>query len=185
MNFFKKCFWSFLPTLETTILINTSAKLVNHPASTSQKDAWTKHRTQTKTLLPLAKNTQNNRKENPNYVHAFTFHGSSHQKLFVNFTRKCSAPVVKKPFSFINDFDFGHNDFIIEELFVEHLCMAASKVRILFWIRFYVLFKVRMLQKGFSKFSFTWSVKWRLLLKSWNNHSRDWINNFPLCLHRK
>ena len=40
--------------------------------------------------------------------------------------------------------------------------------------------KVRMLQKGFSQLFFAWSVKWWVSPKLWNNHSRDWINNFPI-----
>ena len=31
----------------------------------------------------------------------------------------------------------------------------------------------------FPVLSFAWSLKWRVSLKLWNNHSRDWINNFP------
>ena len=48
----------------------------------------------------------------------------------------------------------------------------------------FCLRKVRMLQKGFSQLSFIWSVKWQVSLKLWNNHSRDWINNFT-NRHRK
>ena len=31
----------------------------------------------------------------------------------------------------------------------------------------------------FPVLSFTWSLKWRVSQKFWNNPSRDWINNFP------
>ena len=43
----------------------------------------------------------------------------------------------------------------------------------------FCLHKVCIWQKGFSQLSLTWSVKWWVSLILWNNHSRDWINNFP------
>ena len=71
-------------------------------------------------------------------------------------------------------------NFIIEQLFEEHFWMLLitskfySEIDSMFYYH-----KVRMLQKEFSQLFFAWSVKWWVLLKLWNNHWRDWINNFP------
>ena len=78
------------------------------------------------------------------------------------------------------------NNLVIEELFAENRFLKNTSTWLLLRSKFYsefdsmfCLHKVRILQKGFSQLSFTWSVKWWVSLKLWNNHSRDWINNFP------
>ena len=71
-------------------------------------------------------------------------------------------------------------------IFAENRFLKNTSTWLLLRSKFYsefdsmfCLHKIRILQKGFSQLSFTWSVKWWVSLKLWNNHSRDWINNFP------
>ena len=78
-------------------------------------------------------------------------------------------------------------NFIIEQIFAEHRFLKNTyawlllNVKVLFWIWFMFCYhRVRMLQKGFSQLFFAWSVKSWVSLKLWNNHSRDWVNNFHL-----
>ena len=78
-------------------------------------------------------------------------------------------------------------NFIIPQLFAKHWFLKNISEWMLltskFFSEFYSMFcyhKFRMLQKGFSHLFFAWSVKWWVSLKLWNNHARDWINNFPV-----
>ena len=77
-------------------------------------------------------------------------------------------------------------NFIIAQFFAEHRFLKSISARLVLTSKFFFEFdsmfcyhKFRMLQKGFSQLFFAWSVKWWVSLKLWNNHSRDWINNFP------
>ena len=77
-------------------------------------------------------------------------------------------------------------NFITEQLFVKHPFLKNTSAWPLLTSKFYSEFdfmfcyhKVCMLQKEFSQLFFAWSEKWWVWLKLWNNHSRDWINNFP------
>ena len=78
-------------------------------------------------------------------------------------------------------------NFIILQLFAKHRFEKNTSAWLLLTSKFFSEFdsmfsyhKVRMLQKGFSQLFFAWSVKWWVSLKLWNNHLRDWINNFPM-----
>ena len=112
--------------------------------------------------------------------------------MMVASTRNCylkkvfTHHLVKKLFIFLTNINFTINNLIIEKLFAEKRFLKKTSTWLLLRSKFYsefdsmiCLHKVRTLQKGFSQLSFKWSVKWWVSLKLWNNHSRDWINNFP------
>ena len=78
------------------------------------------------------------------------------------------------------------NNFIIAQLLPKYWFLKNTSTRMLLTPKFFSEFdcmfcyhKVRILQKGFSHLLFAWSVKRWISLKWWNNHSRDWITNFP------
>ena len=158
------------------------------------------HCIQTKTLLPSAKtpsyialiispndyDTTVNRKENANVLMLL---------MFLHFmeaaTSICS---LKKVFTTCRKtLEFFQwvclltiINFIIEQRSAKHPLLKNTSAWLLLTSKFYpesgsmfCYHKVRMLQKGFSQLFFAWSVKWCVSLKLWNNHSRDWINNFP------
>ena len=78
-------------------------------------------------------------------------------------------------------------NFIIAQLFAKHRFLKNISAWLLVTSNFFskydsIVFcyeNFRMLQKGFSQLFFAWSIKLWVSLKLWNNHSRDWINNFP------
>ena len=96
-------------------------------------------------------------------------------------------PVVKKNTLFFSrTLILTINNLVIKELVAENRFLKNTSTWLLLRSKFYsefdsmfCLHKIRILQKGFSQLSFIWSVKWWVSLKLWNNHSRDWINNFP------
>ena len=68
-------------------------------------------------------------------------------------------------------------NFIDEQLFAEHRFLKNTFAWLLLNLIHVLL--PQSSQKGFSQLFFAWPVKWWVSLKLWNNHSRDWINNFP------
>ena len=77
--------------------------------------------------------------------------------------------------------------FIITQPFAKHRFLKKISAWLLLTSKFFSQFNsmfcyhnFRMLQKGLSQVLFAWSVKWWVSLKLWNNHPRDWINNFPI-----
>ena len=78
-------------------------------------------------------------------------------------------------------------NFIIAQLFAKHRFLKNISAWLLLTSKFFSEFdsimfcyhNFHMLQKGFSQLFFAWSIKLWVSLKLWNNHSRDWINNFP------
>ena len=78
-------------------------------------------------------------------------------------------------------------NFIIEQLFAEHAwLLLTSRLYSEFdscsvTIKFACCRRENKLQNvALGKQLFlAWSVKWWVSLKFWNNHSRDWIKNFP------
>ena len=108
-----------------------------------------------------------NQKENANNVHSFTFTEAA--------TKSCSLKKVfticplwsKNPLVFSMTLILTMNILTIEELFAEHRFLKNTSAWLLLRSKFYseyysmfCLHKVRMLQKGFSQLTFTWSVKW-------------------------
>ena len=76
-------------------------------------------------------------------------------------------------------------NFIMAQLFAKHRFLKNTYLWLLLTSKSFSEFdsmfcyhEVRRLKKGFSQLFFVWSVKWWVSLKLWNNHSRDWINNF-------
>ena len=108
----------------------------------------------------------------------------------VRYLRKSSLTIChlwsKNPLVFSITLILTINNLVIKELFAENRFLKNTSTWLLQRSKFYsefdsmfCLHKVRILQKGFSHLSLTWSVKWCVSLKLRNNHSRDWINNFP------